>query len=32
MPAAVFEEMESSDTPGTRASIDLAEVKAQQQT
>jgi hypothetical protein len=26
---AVFEQMDSSDTPGTRASIDLCEVKAE---
>ena len=28
---AVFEAMDSSETPGTRASIDLCEVKAQRQ-
>jgi hypothetical protein len=27
--AAVFEAMDASDTPGTRASVDLCEVKAQ---
>jgi hypothetical protein len=26
---AVFEQMDSSETPGTRASVDLAEVKAE---
>jgi hypothetical protein len=27
--SAVFEQMDSSETPGTRASVDLCEVKAQ---
>jgi hypothetical protein len=30
--SAVFDQMDSSDTPGTRASVDLCEVKVQRRT
>jgi hypothetical protein len=30
--SAVFEEMDPSETPGTRASVDLSEVRVQRQT